>query len=43
MPTLIFGVVVLILLLWAANVFAKADTSKDGQLSWDEFWTVQQG
>jgi len=28
MPTLIFGVVVLILLLWAANVFAKADTSK---------------
>jgi hypothetical protein len=28
MPTLIFGVVVLVLLLWAANVFAKADTSK---------------
>jgi hypothetical protein len=28
MPTLIFGAVVLILLLWAANVFAKADTRK---------------
>ena len=28
MPTLIFGVTVLVLLLWAANVFAKADTRK---------------
>jgi hypothetical protein len=28
MPTLIFGAVVLILLLWAANVFAKADARK---------------
>jgi hypothetical protein len=28
MPALIFGVVVLILLLWAANVFAKADTRR---------------
>jgi len=28
MPTLIFGLVVLILLLWAASVFAKADTRK---------------
>jgi hypothetical protein len=28
MPALIFGVVVLVLLLWAANVFAKADTRK---------------
>jgi len=28
MPALIFGVVVLILLLWAASVFAKADTRK---------------
>ena len=28
MPTLIFGAVVLILLLWAASVFAKADTRK---------------
>ena len=28
MPALIFGVMVLILLLWAANVFAKADAHK---------------
>ena len=28
MPTLIFGAVILILLLWAASVFAKADTQK---------------
>jgi DnaJ-domain-containing protein 1 len=28
MPALIFGVVVLVLLLWAASVFAKADTRK---------------
>jgi hypothetical protein len=28
MPTLIFGVAVLIILLWAASVFAKADTQK---------------
>jgi hypothetical protein len=28
MPSLIFGVVVLILVLWAASVFAKADTHK---------------
>jgi hypothetical protein len=28
MPTLIFGVVVFVLLLWAANVFAKADARK---------------
>jgi hypothetical protein len=28
MPTLIFGVVVLVLLLWAASVFAKTDTRK---------------
>ncbi|WP_405010842.1 EF-hand domain-containing protein [Kitasatospora sp. NBC_01539] len=27
----------------AQALIAKADTSKDGQLSWDEFWTVQQG
>jgi hypothetical protein len=28
MPALIFGVVVLVLLLWAASIFAKADTRK---------------
>lgn len=28
MPTLIFGAVILVLLLWAASVFAKADTQK---------------
>ena len=28
MPTLIFGAVLLVLLLWAASVFAKADTRK---------------
>ncbi len=28
MPTLIFGAVILVLLLWAASVFAKADTRK---------------
>lgn len=28
MPTLIFGVAVLLLLLWAATVFSKADTTK---------------
>jgi hypothetical protein len=28
MPTLIFGVVLLLLLLWAATVFAKAELTK---------------
>ncbi|MEV6206327.1 EF-hand domain-containing protein [Kitasatospora sp. NPDC051914] len=27
----------------AQAVIAKADTSKDGLLNWDEFWTIQQG
>lgn len=27
----------------AQAVIAKADTSKDGLMSWDEFWAVQKG
>ncbi|WP_030265957.1 EF-hand domain-containing protein [Streptomyces sp. NRRL B-24484] len=27
----------------AQAVIAKADTSKDGLLNWDEFWAIQKG